>query len=159
DALGCEVIDLRAQVWVAKRHAAHHHLAVGNRKPGLQYVRKAQERRLRAGRKTELSRAHHDRLQEHPIVEPGAELKIAVDGEEQADGRIEEQEIAAMLAVHLVLVLAGDAELAIKPPPAGAPPRQIGLAPLLRIIVELPCACLTAIIAIGEIAAELALHL
>ena len=60
----------------------------------LQDVVEDEERRLRAGLEAEGARGDHDVLQEHAVVEPRALLQVAVDGEDQPDRRVEEQEVA-----------------------------------------------------------------
>src|SRR5262245_33809521 len=109
-AVGRERIDRGGGIWVAQRHAANDLLIGRDAEPPLQHVIEDEEGGLRAGLQSELPRRHHDRLQEHAIVEPGAQFQVTVDGKDQTDGRIEEQEIAPMLGVHFVLVGATDAQ-------------------------------------------------
>src|SRR3546814_8137964 len=83
------------------------------------------------------ARRHHDVLQEHAVVEPAPQLKPPVDGEDQADRRVEEDVIAAALLLHALLFALLDAEQAVKAPADGAAPAEIGLEELIRIIFPL----------------------
>src|SRR3546814_11051739 len=83
------------------------------------------------------ARRHHDVLQEHAVVEPAPQLKPPVDGEDQADRRVEEDVVAAALLLHALLFALLDAEQAVKAPADGAAPAEIGLEELVRIIFPL----------------------
>ena len=72
------------------------------------------ESRLRTGVQPPRPRRHHDVLQEHAVVDPRALVEAAVDGEDHADRRVEEDEVAVVLGAHLVDVAPADAELAVK---------------------------------------------
>src|SRR5262249_10422527 len=113
----------------------------------LQEIVETQPRGLRAGLQSELARGHHDCLQEHAVIEPGAALQVAIDRKDQAHRCIEEGVVARVLGVHLVLVRATDAERAIETPTTGTSPSKIGLAPFHRIVVVLALAYLVAAIA------------
>ena len=73
----------------------------------------ARERHLRAGVEAASARGDHDVLQEHPVVEPAADLENAVDGEDQAHRRIEKQVVAPLLGAHFLLLAPGNAEQAV----------------------------------------------
>src|SRR3546814_8480715 len=83
------------------------------------------------------ARRNHDVLQEQAVVEPAPQLKPPVDGEDQADRRVEEDVIAAALLLHALLFALLDAEQAVKAPADGAAPAEIGLEELIRIIFPL----------------------
>src|SRR3546814_18649635 len=78
------------------------------------------------------ARRHHDVLQEHAVVEPAPQLKPPVDGEDQADRRVEEDVIAAALLLHALLFALLAADQAVQATAAGAAPAGLGLADLLR---------------------------
>ena len=65
-------------------------------------------------------RRDHDVLQEHAVVDPRALVQPAVDGEDHADRRVEEHEIAVVLGAHLVDVALADAEMAVEREADGA---------------------------------------
>ena len=80
------------------------------------------------------ARSDHDVLQEHAVVEPAALPHDAVDGEDQADRRIEEDVVAAVLRVHARLVGLVDAEQAVQVPADLAPPVDVRATPLGRVV-------------------------
>src|SRR6185436_13116760 len=66
-----------------------------------------------------------------------ADLEILVEREDESHRGAEEFEVAAALALRSLEVPLPDAEEAIKVPADLAPPREEGLAPVLRVVVPL----------------------
>jgi multicomponent Na+:H+ antiporter subunit D len=94
-AFGDQAVFGRSRVGVAQRHAAHHHLVVGQAQVPRDDAVELREGRLRAGVQPARARRHHHVLQEHAVVQPAALLHDAVDGEDQAHRRAEEVVVAA----------------------------------------------------------------
>ncbi len=68
------------------------------------------------------------------MVDPRTLVEPPVDGEDHADRRVEEDEVAVVLGAHLVGVAAADAEQAVEREAHGATARQIRLEELVGII-------------------------
>jgi hypothetical protein len=123
-----------ARVRVADGHAADHDVLVRQAQRGAHGVGEVGEGRLRAGVQPQAPRGDHDVLQEHAVVEPTADLQPSVDGEDHADGGVEEAEVAGVLALHLVGVAAADAEQGVEAPAHLAPTREIGFEECLGVV-------------------------
>src|SRR5829696_9248712 len=136
-ALGPEPVLRRGGVLVADRQAAHHDLFVG--KPELAPDRRVErrERRLGAGVEAVSARRRHDVAEEDAVVEPAADLEAAVDREDHADGRVEEDEVARVLRLHPRRLAARDAEEAVEVPADLAAPSQIRLEELVGVVLVL----------------------
>src|SRR5215203_6247688 len=136
-ALGPEPVLRRGGVLVADRQAAHHDLFVG--KPELAPDRRVErrERRRGAGVEAVSARRRHDVAEADAVVEPAADLEAAVDREDHADGRVEEDEVARVLRLHPRRLAARDAEEAVEVPADLAAPSQIRLEELVGVVLVL----------------------
>ena len=92
------------------------------------------ERRLRAGVQPVAACRHHHALQEHAVVEPAALPHDAVDGEDQADRRVEEAVVALVLFMHALLVSFADAQQRVQVPAHLAPAVDIRRHPLGGVV-------------------------
>ena len=95
---------------------------------------KLEECGLRAGVHPVATRADHDVLEEHAVVEPAALPQHAVDREDQADRRTEERIVAPMLRMHAGLVGLVDPEQAVQVPAHFAAPIDVGGTPLGGVV-------------------------
>ncbi|MNZ98688.1 hypothetical protein D3C78_1179850 [compost metagenome] len=107
------------------RHMLAHHLVI----PG--------ERRLRTGVQALAAGGEHDVLDEHADVHVAADVEPAVEADQQADRRIEELEVAQVLAFACRQVLAGDAEGVVEVEADGAAAAQVGFEPVVRVVAVL----------------------
>ena len=135
ETLGEEGVDRGVGVGKAERHAADQHFGCWDAGELLHRLGIAGEGGLRAGFQSFAAGRQHDRLNEHAHVEPAALFHVAIDREDQADGRVEERIVAPVLGVHARLVVAADAEHLVEPEAAGAAAREIGFAPADGIVV------------------------
>jgi len=124
----------RGPLLQSERHAAHHHLRVVQLQLAADDPVELGECRLRAGVEAARARRHHDVLQEHPVVEPAALLHHPNNGENEPDRRVEELVVAAVLGVHPRLVRLADAEQPVQVPAHLAPPPEVRLDPLPRVV-------------------------
>ena len=105
---------------------------------------------LRASVESLAPGGNHDVFQEHAEIEPTADFEHPVNGEDHADGGVEELEIAPVLGVHLILLAPFDAEQAIKVPADLAAAAEIRLRELQGIVVVFPLGLSAAVVGLQD---------
>ena len=92
---------------------------------------------MEAGVEATRTGREHDVLHEHAVIDPTASGHSPIDGEDEPDRRVEEAEVARVLAMHRVLVALGDAEQCIEFEAVAAASTEVGLYELGRVDVVL----------------------
>ena len=90
------VLDL-GMIGESQRHSGDERLVRWNAQMPENGLLIRDPRRLRAGIEAELPGSEHDRLQVHAGIRPVAAAEVGIHRHEQADRRVEEQEVAGRL--------------------------------------------------------------
>jgi hypothetical protein len=80
------------------------------------------------------ARRQHQRLQEHAVVDQRAAAHDAVDGEHEADRRVEKAVVPLSLRMHLVLLAFADSKVTVQGPAVVTSPIDVRRDPLGRVV-------------------------
>jgi hypothetical protein len=93
------------------------------------------EGRLWAGVEAAAAGRDHEGADEDAEVQPGADLEVLVEREDESHGRAEELEVPAPLAFGALEIPLPDPQQPVHVPADLAPAREEGLAPVHRVVV------------------------